>query len=314
MSPARRRDASAPRGAGRRRLRSQARPSAAGSGAGGAALYVVSTPIGHLGDLSHRAAEVLGQVDIVYAEDTRRTRVLLRAYGIGTRCVSYREHNEAARAAEAVTAWEEGRQVALVADAGTPLVSDPGLRLVRAAIESGVRVVPVPGASSVLAALVTSGLEVEPFTYLGFLPRAGAERTAALDALARLTHTAVIFESPQRLAATLGELAGALGSDRRVAVARELTKLHEEVFRGTLGEAAGYYRDRAVRGEIVICLAGAAVPAARAALPDARERAAELARAGSTTREITRTLRDELGLDRNRAYALALEAQRGAQP
>lgn len=307
MSPARRRDASAPRGPGRRRFRSETAPGAPGSEA---ALYVVSTPIGHLDDLTHRAEEVLRRVDLVYAEDTRRTRVLLRHYGIETPCVSYREHNEAARATEARTQWEEGRAIALVADAGTPLVSDPGLRLVRAAIDSGVSVVPVPGASAVLAALVASGMETEPFTYLGFLPRAGAARANALDALRGLTHTAVLFESPQRLAATLEGLRAALGDAREVAVARELTKMHEEVFRGTLGEAVAYYADRAVRGEIVLCVAGADGAAGAPPVEEAAGRAGDLARRGATTPEITRALREEFGLDRNRAYTLALEAQR----
>lgn len=303
MSAARRRDASAPRGPGRRRFRSETAPNEA-------ALYVVSTPIGHLDDLSRRAEAVLRQADVVYAEDTRRTRVLLRHYGIETRCVSYREHNEAARAVEAQTRWADGRTIALVADAGTPLVSDPGLRLVRAAIERGVKVVPVPGASAVLAALVASGLEAEPFTYLGFVPRAGAARTETLESLRGLTHTAVLFESPQRLAATLEALRAALGDARAVAVARELTKRHEEIFRGTLGEAAAYYGGRRVRGEIVLCIGGAARADAAAPVEDAVARAGALARGGATTPEITRALREELGLDRNRAYDVALEAQR----
>ncbi len=301
--------ASAPAVPGRRRFRSRAAEAGAGGeGSGAAALYLVSTPIGNLGDLTHRAVEILREVDLVYAEDTRRTRVLLRHYGIETRCHSYREHNEAARAAQATRLWADGRLLALVADAGTPLVSDPGARLVRAAIEAGVPVIPVPGASAVLAALVASGLDAEPFTYLGFFPRARAARVRTLERLQQLDHTAVLFESPERLSRTLGHLAEALGVPRRVVVARELTKVHEEFFRGTLGDAAAYYRDRKVRGEVVLCLAGAA--AGGAGEEEATGRAAQLARTGASTREIARSLREELGLDRNRAYALALEAQR----
>jgi 16S rRNA (cytidine1402-2'-O)-methyltransferase len=279
--------------------------------AGDAALYVVSTPIGHLGDLTHRAEEVLRAVDVIYAEDTRRARILLRHYGIDTPCVSYRERNEAARAAEARRRWAAGASVALVADAGTPLVSDPGLRLVRAAIDDGVPVVPVPGPSAVLAALVASGLDPEPFTFYGFLPRRGRARAARIEELRGLPHTAVFFESPERLVATLDELAEALGGDRRVVVGRELTKVHEEFVRGTLAETAAYYRRRSVRGEVVVCLAGAtrAGPAAEREA-EARRHAETLARRGASARQIAEALRDAYGLERNRAYALALEARR----
>ncbi|MBI4512806.1 MAG: 16S rRNA (cytidine(1402)-2'-O)-methyltransferase [Gemmatimonadetes bacterium] len=273
------------------------------------ALYLVSTPIGHLGDLTYRAAEVLREVDVIYAEDTRRTRILLRQYGIETRCVSYREHNEAVRAEEARALWSEGQSLALVADAGTPLVSDPGLRLVRAAIESRVAVVPIPGPSAVLAALVASGLEAEPFTYLGFLPRAGPARRRVLETIRGLQHTGVLFESPQRLLRTLSDLTATLGPDRTVVVARELTKIHEEFFRGRLAEAVAHFGGATVRGEVVVCVEGARA-GAPTAVEQARARAAALARSGASTREIARALQKEMALDRNRAYALALEVRR----
>lgn len=273
------------------------------------ALYLVSTPIGHLGDLTYRAAEVLREVDVIYAEDTRRTHVLLRQYGIETRCVSYREHNEALRAEEARALWSEGQSLALVADAGTPLVSDPGLRLVRAAVESGVPVVPIPGPSAVLAALVASGLDAEPFTYLGFLPRAGQARRRLVETIRGLQHTVVLFESPQRLLRTLSDLTAALGPDRKVVVARELTKIHEEFFRGSLAEAVAHFGGAAVRGEVVVCVEGARA-GAPTAVEQARARAAGLARSGASTREIARALQKEMALDRNRAYALALEVRR----
>lgn len=273
------------------------------------ALYLVSTPIGHLGDLTYRAAEVLREVDVIYAEDTRRTHVLLRQYGIETRCVSYREHNEALRAEEARALWSEGQSLALVADAGTPLVSDPGLRLVRAAVESGVPVVPIPGPSAVLAALVASGLDAEPFTYLGFLPRAGQARRRLVETIRGLQHTVVLFESPQRLLRTLSDLTAALGPDRKVVVARELTKIHEEFFRGSLAEAVAHFGEGAVRGEVVVCVEGARA-GAPTAVEQARARAAALARSGASTREIARALQKEMALDRNRAYAVALEVRR----
>lgn len=272
-------------------------------------LYLVSTPIGNLGDFTFRAVEVLRSCDTILAEDTRRTRILLGHHGIAASSLkSFHKHNEAARTEEVGVELAAGRAVALVSDSGTPLISDPGLRLVRAAVEVGARVTPIPGASAALAALVASGLESEPFTFLGFLPRGGRKRGELLAWLETLDHTAVLFESPQRLAATLAELAATLGGDRRVVVARELTKLHEEFVRGTLAEVAAYYGDRAPRGEVVVCLGAALRAAPGAHLESARAQARTLAREGATSKAIVRALRDGFGLDRNRAYEIALEA------
>lgn len=274
-------------------------------------LYLVSTPIGNLGDFTFRAVEVLRGVDTILAEDTRRTRTLLSHYDIVPRDLrSFHKHNEAARTEEVCRMLTASRSVALVSDSGTPLVSDPGLRLVRAAIDAGARAVPIPGASAALAALVACGLDPEPFTFLGFLPRTGRRRREGIGTLAELQHTAVVYESPQRLARTLEELAEALGGDRRVVVARELTKLHEEFVSGTLEEAAAYYRENPARGEVVICLAGASTAPSAAGEAEVRARAQELARGGATSKEIVRELRDRWGIERNRAYAIALDVSK----
>jgi 16S rRNA (cytidine1402-2'-O)-methyltransferase len=198
-----------------------------------------------------------------------------------------------------------GGDVALISDAGTPLLSDPGARLVRAAADAGIAVVPVPGASALLAALVATGIDAERFTFFGFLPRRGRERAAAIEALARLPHAGVLYEAPGRVADTLAELA-AIAPERPAAVARELTKQFEEVRRGTVGELAAYYEDDPPRGEVVIVVGAAALAA-----PDEnmlRSRAAELRAAGASARDVAATLVQEFAVPRNLAYRLAHEA------
>ncbi|RMH19285.1 MAG: 16S rRNA (cytidine(1402)-2'-O)-methyltransferase, partial [Gemmatimonadetes bacterium] len=220
-------------------------------------LYVVATPIGNLEDLSARAARVLREADRVYAEDTRRTRVLLEHLGAATPMTSLHGHNEASRLDEALARLAEGGTLALVSDAGTPAVSDPGERLVAAAAAAGHAVIPVPGPSAVLAALAASGLPAVPFTFRGFVPRRGRARTACLEACASAEETTVLFESPERLTDLLAALEAACGSDRRVTVARELTKVHEEFVRGTLAEVRSYYEEHHPKGEVTLVLAPA---------------------------------------------------------
>jgi 16S rRNA (cytidine1402-2'-O)-methyltransferase len=276
-------------------------------------LYIVSTPIGNLADITHRAVEVLGTVDRILAEDTRRTRTLLRHYGIGTPLVSAHEHNEAARA-EQVVAWlDAGETLALVTDAGTPLISDPGARIVQRAAAAGHTVTPVPGASALLTALVGSGLDVEAFTFLGFTPRSGRARAERLAEIASAPHTVVLYESPVRLADLLAELERLCGGERAVVVARELTKVHETFFRGTLGEAARYYAGDAARGEVVVVVAGRS-PAVDAADPeaDARARTRALLAQGLRPSAVARAVADAAGIARNRAYELALALAREA--
>jgi 16S rRNA (cytidine1402-2'-O)-methyltransferase len=272
-------------------------------------LYLVSTPIGNLSDFTFRAVDVLRSCDTILAEDTRRTRILLDHHDIAAGSLkSFHKHNEAARTKEVSAELSSGQAVALVSDSGTPLISDPGLRLVRAALEAGARVTPIPGPSAVLAALVASGLDSQPFTFLGFLPRAGRKRSESLARLETLDHTAVLFESPHRLVDTLTELAATLGEDRTAAVAREMTKVHEQFVRGTLAEVAAYYREQAPRGEVVLCLGAAPEVATATNVEAARAQARSLAREGATSKVIVRALRDRFGLDRNVAYELALEA------
>jgi len=270
-------------------------------------LYVVSTPIGNLGDFSARAVDVLRSVDAVLAEDTRHTRHLLEHYDIRTPLISHHEHNEARETPRILERLRDGESFALVSDAGTPLVSDPGARLVRAALDAGILVMPVPGASALLAALVASGLDAERFTFFGFLPRKGRERTEAIEALEALAHTAVLYEAPGRVSDTLAELERHGAGERAVAVARELTKQFEETRRGTVAELARYYADTPPKGEVVIVLAGRAPSS-----PDegaARERARVLRQGGASARDVARALVEEHGLARNAAYRLAHEPQ-----
>lgn len=269
-------------------------------------LYIVSTPIGNLADMTHRAVDTLRAVRRVLAEDTRRTAILFKHYGISTPLYSAHEHNEAARIAQILSWLGEGEDLAIVSDAGTPLLSDPGARIVQAVIGAGHDVVPIPGASALLAALVAAGIEPEPFTFLGFLARSGRERKERLAAVGALRHTAVLYEAPGRLARLLEELAEVCGDARRVAVARELTKMHETFVRGTLAEVLAYYRDRQVRGEVVVVVAGAPEPAADQNDQAATELARELLKAGASPRDAARQIARSLNLPRNRAYELTL--------
>ena len=273
---------------------------------GAGTLYVVSTPLGNMGDFSFRAVETLRDVSAVLAEDTRHTVHLLQRYGVTTPLVPYHEHNEAKATPGLVARLAGGESLALVSDAGTPLLSDPGARLVRAAIEAGIRVTPVPGASALLSALVAAGLDAERFTFYGFLARRGKERAAALAEIVALRHTAVLYEAPARVADTLAELAAAGASGRGAAVCRELTKQFEEVRRGTLAELAAYYDDVPPRGEVVIVIAGAIAPEG-ATEEQLRERAAELRAEGRSARDVAAALVSELGVPRNLAYRIATE-------
>jgi 16S rRNA (cytidine1402-2'-O)-methyltransferase len=266
-------------------------------------LYVVSTPIGNLGDLSARATGVLRGCDVVLAEDTRRTRILLKHFAANTRIESVREHNEARATPRILSRLLAGGTAALVSDAGTPLVSDPGARLVTAAIVAGIRVVAIPGPSALLAALVTSGLPAEPFTFFGFVPRRAGDRTRLLGTLSTLPHTAVCYESPERVAETLtGWDQAGLGS-RPCAVARELTKRFEEIRRGTVHELAAYYESHPPRGEIVLVLGGAAAaPLDEAGLSALAQRWRS---EGVPARDVARRLSEDHGAPRNLAYRLA---------
>ncbi len=225
-------------------------------------LYVVATPIGHLGDASQRMRDTLSAAAVVAAEDTRYTGRLLAMLGIRASLVSLHEHNERERVAQLLARLAAGEDVALVSDAGTPLVSDPGFMLVRAAIESGIEAVPVPGPCAAIAALSVAGLPTDRFCFEGFLPARAAARRGRLESLAREARTLVFYESPQRLAASLADMAAAFGGARRAAVARELTKAHETVYHGDLGDLARRVTEDAnmSRGELAVVVEGAADP------------------------------------------------------
>jgi 16S rRNA (cytidine1402-2'-O)-methyltransferase len=270
-----------------------------------ATLYIVSTPIGNMGDFTFRAVDVLKSVALVLAEDTRHTRHLLDRYEITTPLASYHEHNEAKSTPALIERLRGGESLALVTDAGTPLLSDPGSRLVKGAADADLAVVPVPGASALLAALVTSALDLDRFTFFGFLTRSGDDRDRELDEITTLRHTAVLYESPNRLAATLGELEQRGNGGRAAVVAREMTKQFEEVRRGTVSELRAYYEDRQPRGEIVLMIGAAArAPVSEA---EVRERVTALRASGMSARDAAAAAADELGVSKKVAYRMAAD-------
>ncbi len=268
-------------------------------------LVLVATPIGNLADLSPRAVQELGAADLVCCEDTRRTGRLLAHAGVDRpRLLRVDDHTEARAVEEVLRRLHSGERVAVVTDAGTPGISDPGERLVRAAVREGLRVEVVPGPSAAIAALVVSGLPTARFVFEGFLPRKGSGRTERLAALRGEQRTMVLFEAPHRAARTLADLAEVLGEERRVAVARELSKLHEEVFRGTLADAAAWAED--ARGEMVLVVEGAEPPAP-AGDDDVRAALAEALASGTSTRDAVAQVADALGVPKRLVYAMANE-------
>lgn len=275
------------------------------------ALYVVSTPIGNMGDFSFRAVDMLKSVALVLAEDTRHTRHLLDHYGIETPLAAYHEHNEARATPGLVARLVKGESLALVSDAGTPLLSDPGARLVGAAVAAGVRVIPIPGASALLAALVASGLDLERFTFFGFLTRTGRARRDALDEIANIRHTVVLYEAANRLTSTLAELETLGNGGRPAAVAREMTKHFEEVQRGTVSELRAYYEGHPPRGEIVLMLGGRTAERIDDEL--VRERLRDLRQGGMSARDAAALVSRELGVPRNLAYRLAQASDTGEE-
>ena len=273
-------------------------------------LFIVATPIGNLEDITPRALRVLREVDLIACEDTRHTRGLLNHFGIKAKTISYHEHNERERAAELCRLLESGKNVAVVSDAGTPLISDPGFRLVRAAIEREVPVVPIPGATAFVAALAASGLACDRFFFAGFLPARTSARRAMLEELRAIPATLVFYEAPHRIAATLRDALNVLG-DRAAAVARELTKLHEEIARGSLDELAQRFTAGAsARGEMVLLISGAneTESSGGAKSEDAPARLAvrvsELESEGADSKLALRKAARELGLKRAEAYRL----------
>lgn len=266
------------------------------------ALYLVATPIGNLWDVSLRTLAVLANADRLYCEDTRQSAKLLARYAMSRRLFTYHEHNAAGRRPEIMAALAAGQSVALISDAGTPLVSDPGYKLARAAVEAGHPVHAVPGPSAVLAALTVSGLPTDTFCFAGFLPPRSAQRTARLNELAATPATLIFFETGPRLADALADIA-ALWPSREVAVARELTKLHEEILRGPAADLAAAAAAREFKGEIVLLLAP---PAVAAVDDDAIRAALTTALANHSLRDAVKSVAEGLGANRTRVYALAV--------
>ena len=270
-------------------------------------LYLVSTPIGNLGDMTHRAVEVLSSAALIIAEDTRHSRRLLDHYKISTPLKSYHEHNEAQETPKLVARLRAGDSIALISDAGTPLISDPGSRLVAAAVEANLSVVPIPGASSVMAAIVGSGMPLERFTFVGFLPRRGRERSEMIADIVASHSTVVMFEAANRVGATLDALAASGAGDRPAVVARELTKQFEEFKRGSVSELAAVYTEVDPKGEVVLVIAGAEKSTvSEGELSDA---ARKLRASGNSPRDVMEHLMSGLGAPRNVAYKLAHESE-----
>jgi len=270
-------------------------------------LYIVATPIGNLEDITQRALRVLGEVDLVACEDTRHTRKLLNHYSINTKTISYHEHNERERDAELLARLQDGASVAIVSDAGTPAVSDPGFRLVRLAAENGVRVVSIPGPTALISALVASGLPTDEFFFGGFLPARTSARRARFAELRAVNATLIFYEAPHRIAATLRDARAILG-EREAVVARELTKLHEELARGRLSELGSHFGlSEHARGEIVLMID-------RAVIADEASETKPVASIGSLVeifekqgldqRAALKKAARELGLSRAEAYRL----------
>jgi 16S rRNA (cytidine1402-2'-O)-methyltransferase len=268
-------------------------------------LYIVATPIGNLEDITYRAVRVLGEADVIACEDTRQTRKLLEHYGIHKPTISYHDHNEAERTAELAERLCAGEVVALVSDAGMPLISDPGYRLVRAAIENGIPVYPLPGASAALAALAASGLPTDQFHFGGFLPHKPGQRAKVLEALAAEEATIIFYEAPHRILEALEAVERALGS-RPVVVAREITKLHEEFLRGTAAEIRAQLAARdAVKGEFTLLIGKATEPPPDdTPLPDA---VAALVRQGTPRMDAIKQVARRRGLSKREVYDRLLE-------
>ena len=279
------------------------------------ALYLVGTPIGNLEDITLRALRVLKEVDLIACEDTRQTQKLLNHFSISTRTTSYHEHNEATKSAELVKAMQEGASVALVTDAGMPGISDPGYRLITLAIEQGVPVVPVPGASAFLTALIASGLPTDSFRFNGFLPAKRGERRAALEAVRDSPRTQVFYEAPHRIVETLQDVAEICGSARNVVVAREVTKLHEEFLRGRAAEVLETLKAReVVKGEITLLIGKAEATDAHVgtgtlARPSVRQRVDQImAEEKLDEKAALKKVAKERGVSKSEAYR---ELQRG---
>jgi 16S rRNA (cytidine1402-2'-O)-methyltransferase len=266
-------------------------------------LYVVATPIGNLEDITYRAVDVLKQVDLIACEDTRQTRKLLDRYGVEKPVVSYHEHNEAERAEELVQKLQQGIRVAQVSDAGMPGIADPGYRVIRLAIDHGIRVIPIPGASALVTALVGSGLPTDAFDFRGFLPAKSGQRRTALEEIRSAQHTVLFYETPHRLHEALRDIVQVLGPDRPIVVARELTKIHEEFIRGTAAEVQEKVGGRDIKGEITLLIGKSTGSGRRADTSNIAERLQQIMREQKLDEKAgLKVLAKESGLSRSEVY------------
>jgi 16S rRNA (cytidine1402-2'-O)-methyltransferase len=270
-------------------------------------LYVVSTPIGNLEDMTFRAVRILGEVSVIACEDTRHSRVLLQHYGIDRPLISYHDHNEQERTGDLIAKLQGGSSVALISDAGTPLISDPGYRLVNRAIEEGIAVIPIPGPSAILAALAGSGLPTDSFHFGGFLAAKTSQRRKQLEAAKEIESTLVFYEAPHRILETLADIGEVLG-DRRVVLTRELTKVHEEFLRGTAAEVLETLRQRpAVKGEMTLLIGKAAAPpVSDVPVKDAVE---ALMRSGVARMDAMKAVARERGMSKREVYVAVESAE-----
>lgn len=270
-------------------------------------LYIVATPIGNLEDISFRAVRILQSVDYIAAEDTRHTGKLLNHFQIKVPQISYHEHNQKQRIPELLDKLKAGKNIALVTDAGMPGISDPGYEMVIACIDAGVNVVPIPGANAAITALSAAGLPSERFVFEGFLPTKGKERQQRLDLLANESRTIILYESPHRLEKTLADLVNCLGSDRPIALGRELTKLHEEFWRGTLGEALSYYQSVPPQGEFTLVIAGKSEANEEISDTTITTELENLLNQGISRSEATKIMAERTSVSRRKIYQLALQ-------
>lgn len=273
-------------------------------------LYVVATPIGNLEDISYRAVRLLGEVDLIAAEDTRHSRKLLNHYGIATPLLSCHEHNEEQRSGELLDRLRRGMNVALISDAGTPCIADPGYRLVTACWQAGLRVEPIPGPSALTAVLSVAGLPTDRFAFEGYLPARTQARRRLLETLRAESRTLVMHETPHRLRKALDDIVEIMGAERPLVVGRELTKRHEELFRGTAGAARDHFAEGVIRGEIVLVLAAGAAPP-RVGMAQAL--AERLADPDCSRSEAVRLIAREYGVPRSEVYRESLKLDTGAQ-
>lgn len=269
-------------------------------------LYLVATPIGNLEDMTFRAIRILQTVDLIAAEDTRHTGKLLQHFQIKTPQLSYHEHNRQQRIPELLSKLSEGKAIALVTDAGMPLISDPGYELVKACVAQGILIVPIPGANAAITALSAAGLATDKFVFEGFLPAKSKERRSHLETLTSETRTIIFYESPHRLRETLQDLGTILGAEREIVLARELTKMHEEFWRGTITDAIAHYTNREPQGEFTLVVAGATLEKPQLSEAAIKAELQNLLKQGLSRSDASRQLSQQTSLPRRQIYQLAL--------